>query len=72
VPLLTGGRYSSCLLYPQKRTRAVQPGMSALGQKRTSEASRRATLSRISDEHSRARQSDDDFGELAGLRVDVD
>lgn len=29
-------------------------------------------LSRISDKYSRARQSDDDFGELAGLRIDVD
>src|SRR5215469_15530056 len=29
-------RKRSCLLYPQKRTCAVQTGMSALGQKRTS------------------------------------
>jgi hypothetical protein len=29
-------------------------------------------LSRISDKYCRARQSDDDFGELAGLRIDVD
>jgi len=28
-------RKRSCLLYPQKRTCAVQPGMSAKGQKRT-------------------------------------
>jgi hypothetical protein len=29
-------------------------------------------LSRISDKYRRARQGDDDFGELAGLRIDVD
>ena len=29
-------------------------------------------LSPISDEYGRAWQSDDDFGELAGLRIDVD
>jgi hypothetical protein len=29
-------------------------------------------LSRISDKHRRARQSNDDFGELAGLRIDLD
>ena len=29
-------------------------------------------LSRISDKYGRARQSDDNFGELAGLRIDVD
>jgi hypothetical protein len=29
-------------------------------------------LWRTSDKYRRARQSDDDFGELAGLRVDVD
>ena len=29
-------------------------------------------LSQISDKYRRARQSDDDFGELAGLRIDVD
>ena len=30
------------------------------------------TLSRISDKYRRARQGDDDFGELAGLRINVD
>ena len=29
-------------------------------------------LWRTSDKYRRARQSDDDFGELAGLRIDVD
>ena len=54
----------------QERTFAAHKPMSALCQ--SGHPKLAVALSRISDKYGRARQSDDNFGELAGLRIDID
>jgi hypothetical protein len=57
-------RARSCLLYSQERTCAAQLMMSCFGPK--------ADIGPTSDKRSNARQDNPDFGELAGLRINLD